>query len=292
MSESVDNRIPSPNELKTVQGLIYNNIFPIVKIDYNFAKLDLIEKWSQLDAEVSHLHQEGLQLRQLQQQVQSVRGRLLELETLVLAIGADGDFQRSLSKMHQIKAQVEAEKESLLQVNVAVHSCLAQQPTDAGGIILKKDVSGLYQMWERLVFKVSEKEALLEDTEKAWKEFQEQISNLKAKIDADQQIVRDRQQLRTLGLLAPKFENALDSGNAALPRINPSPKAPVVAKKSKAAPKKMAAPWTSASPAASPPKAVAPPTTKFRTSRPHHSSCSSLMFTSANNRRKGSSASR
>ena len=223
MSESVDNRIPSPNELKTVQGIIYNNIFPIVKIDYNFAKLDLIEKWSQLDAEVSHLHQEGLQLRQ---QVQSVRGRLLELETLVLAIGADGDFQRSLSKMHQIKAQVEAEKESLLQVNVAVHSCLAQQPTDAVDVILKKDVSGLYQIWERLVFKVSEKEALLEDAEKTWKEFQEQISNLKAKIDADQRIVRDRQQLRTLGLLAPKLENALDSGNAALTSINPSPQGP------------------------------------------------------------------
>ena len=262
MSESVDNRIPSPNELKTVQGIIYNNIFPIVKIDYNFAKLDLIEKWSQLDAEVSHLHQEGLQLRQ---QVQSVRGRLLELETLVLAIGADGDFQRSLSKMHQIKAQVEAEKESLLQVNVAVHSCLAQQPTDAGGIILKKDVSGLYQMWERLVFKVSEKEALLEDTEKAWKEFQEQISNLKAKIDADQKIVRDRQQLRTLGLLAPKLENALDSGNAALTSINPSPQGPTTTstKKTKAAPKKKAAKasaavaLTPASPVASPPKSAA-----------------------------------
>ena len=262
MSESVDNRIPLPNELKTVQGLIYNNIFPIVKIDYNFAKLDLIEKWSQLDAEVSHLHQEDLQLRQ---QAQSVRGRLLELETLVLAIGADGDFQRSLSKMHQIKAQVEAEKESLLQVNVAVHSCLAQQPTDAGGIILKKDVSGLYQMWERLVFKVSEKEALLEDTEKAWKEFQEQISNLKAKIDADQKIVRDRQQLRTLGLLAPKLENALDSGNAALTSINPSPQGPTTTstKKTKAAPKKKAAKasaavaLTPASPVASPPKSAA-----------------------------------
>ena len=262
MSESVDNRIPSPNELKTVQGLIYNNIFPIVKIDYNFAKLDLIEKWSQLDAEVSHLHQEGLQLRQ---QVQSVRGRLLELETLVLAIGADGDFQRSLSKLHQIKAQVEAEKESLLQVNVAVHSCLAQQPTDAVGIILKKDVSGLYQMWERLVFKVSEKEALLEDAEKTWKEFQEQISNLKAKIDADQRIVRDRQQLRTLGQLAPKLENALDSGNAALTSINPFPQGPTTTstKKTKAAPKKKAAKasaavaLTPASPVASPPKSAA-----------------------------------
>ena len=265
MSESVDNRIPSPNELKTVQGLIYNNIFPIVKIDYNFAKLDLIEKWSQLDAEVSHLHQEGLQLRQLQQQVQSVRGRLLELQTLVLAIGADGDFQRSLSKMHQIKAQVEAEKESLLQVNVAVHSCLAQQPTDAVGIILKTDVSGLYQMWERLVFKVSEKEALLEDAEKTWKEFQEQISNLKAKIDADQRIVRDRQQLRTLGQLAPKLENALDSGNAALTSINPFPQGPTTTstKKTKAAPKKKAAKasaavaLTPASPVASPPKSAA-----------------------------------
>ena len=262
MSESVDNRIPSPNELKTVQGLIYNNIFPIVKIDYNFAKLDLIEKWSQLDAEVSHLHQEGLQLRQ---QVQSVRGRLLELETLVLAIGADGDFQLSLSIMHQIKAQVEAEKESLLQVNVAVHSCLAQQPTDAVGIILKKDVSGLYQMWERLVFKVSEKEALLEDAEKTWKEFQEQISNLKAKIDADQRIVRDRQQLRTLGQLAPKLENALDSGNAALTSINPFPQGPTTTstKKTKAAPKKKAAKasaavaLTPASPVASPPKSAA-----------------------------------
>ena len=152
--------------------------------------IDLIEKWSLLDAEVSPLHQEGLQQRQLQQQVQSVRGKLLELETLVLATGVDGDFQLNLSKIHQIKAQVEAEKESLLQVNVDVHSCMAQQPTAAVGINLKEDVSGLYQMWERLVFKVSEKEALLEDAEKTWKEFQEQLSNLKAEIAADQKIVK------------------------------------------------------------------------------------------------------
>ena len=33
-------------------------------------------------------------------------------------------FQLNLSKIHQLKAQVDAEKESLLNVNVAVHSCV------------------------------------------------------------------------------------------------------------------------------------------------------------------------
>ncbi len=150
----------------------------------------MIEKWSQLDSEVTPVFEEGLQQRQLQQQVQSVRGKLLELETLVLATGVDGDFQLNLNKIHQIKAQVEAEKESLLQVNVDVHSCMAQQPTAATGVNLKEDVAGLYQMWERLVFKVSEKETLLEDAEKTWKEFQEQLLNLKAEIAADQKKVK------------------------------------------------------------------------------------------------------
>lgn len=151
---------------------------------------DLIDKWAQLDAEVAPLLQDGLQQRQLQQQVQSVRNKLVELEGLVLAVGVDGDFQLNLSKIHQIKAQIDAEKESLLQVNVEVHSCMVQQPSTEDGFNLKEDVSGLYQMWEALVGKVSEKEALLEDAERTWKEFQELLLNLKAEIAADQKKVR------------------------------------------------------------------------------------------------------
>ena len=45
-------------------------------------------------------------------------------------------------------------------------------------------------MWEALVGKVSEKEALLEDAERTWKEFQELLLNLKAEIAADQKKVR------------------------------------------------------------------------------------------------------
>lgn len=151
---------------------------------------DLIEKWAQLDAEVAPLYQDGLQQRQLQQQVQSVRNKLLELEALALATGVDGDLQLNLKKIHHLRAQVDAEKESLLQVNVDVHSCMAQQPSIEDGVNLKEDVAGLYQMWEGLVMKVSEKEALLEDAEKTWKEFQELLLNLKAEIAADQKKVR------------------------------------------------------------------------------------------------------
>lgn len=151
---------------------------------------DLIGKWEQLDAEVLPLHQEGLQQRQLQQQVQTVRNKLLELETFLLAIGVDGDFQLNLNKIQQIKSLVEAEKDSLLQVNVDVHSCVAQQTTAVAGVNLKEDVAGLYQMWERLVMKASEKETILEEAEKTWKEFQEQLLNLKAEIAADQRKVK------------------------------------------------------------------------------------------------------
>ena len=151
---------------------------------------DLIDKWAQLDTEVAPLLQDGLLQRQLQQQVQSVRNKLVELEGLVLATGVDGDFQLNLNKIHQIKAQIDAEKESLLQVNVDVHSCMAKQPSTEDGVNLKEDVSGLYHMWEALVMKVSEKEALLEDAERTWKEFQELLLNLKAEIAADQKKVR------------------------------------------------------------------------------------------------------
>ncbi|XP_046638944.1 uncharacterized protein LOC124320227 isoform X2 [Daphnia pulicaria] len=151
---------------------------------------DLIDKWAQLDTEVAPLLQDGLLQRQLQQQVQTVRNKLVELEGLVLDTGVDGDFQLNLNKIHQIKAQIDAEKESLLQINVDVHSCMAKQPSTEDGINLKEDVSGLYHMWEALVLKVSEKEALLEDAERTWKEFQELLLNLKAEIAADQKKVR------------------------------------------------------------------------------------------------------
>lgn len=151
---------------------------------------DLVDQWIELGCLVSPLHQGGQQQRQLHQQVQSVRNKLLELETLVLAIGVDGDFQLNLNKIHQLKAQVESEKESLLQVNVDVHSRVVQQPTSTASNNLKEDVAGLYQTWERLTIKITEKEALLEEAEHTWKEFQDQLLNLKAEIAADQQKVK------------------------------------------------------------------------------------------------------
>lgn len=171
----------------------------------------MVDQWVQLGNEVSPLYKEGLQQRQLYQQVQSVRNKLLELETLVLGIGVDGDFQLNLNKIHQLKAQVEAEKASLLQVNVDVHSCVAQQPSAAVGFNLKEDVSGLYQMWERLTIKVSEKETLLEDAERTFKEFQEQLFNLKAEIAADQKKVKSFIDLQQGDSLHPTPDASLDS---------------------------------------------------------------------------------
>lgn len=172
---------------------------------------DLIDKWAQLDAEVAPLYQDGLQQRQLQQQVQSVRNKLLELEALVLDTGVDGDLQLNLKKIHHIRAQVDAEKESLLQVNVDVHSYMAQQPPTEDGVNLKEDVDGLYHMWEGLVKKVSEKEALLEDAEKTWKEFQELLLSLKAEIAADQKKVWSYFDLQSTDSSQPGPAAALDA---------------------------------------------------------------------------------
>lgn len=119
-----------------------------------------------------------------------VRNKLLELENLVLGIGVDGDLQINREKIQQLKAQVDAEKDSLLQVNVDVHSCVSQQPDAPASFTLKDEVAGLYQLWERLSNKASEKDMLLEDAERTWKEFQEQLLNLKAEIAADQKKVK------------------------------------------------------------------------------------------------------
>lgn len=149
-----------------------------------------------LGSEISPLHQEVQQQRELHQQVQVARNKLLELEKLVLGIGVDGDLQINLEKILQLKAQLEKEKDSLLQVNVDVHSCVAQLDA-ASGLTLKDDVAGLYQLWERLSIKTSEKEMLLEDAERTYKEFQEQLLNLQAEIAADQKKVKSFIDLQT-----------------------------------------------------------------------------------------------
>lgn len=146
----------------------------------------MIEKWRELDGKVTFVFEEGLQLRDLQQKVQAVRNKLLEHESLLFVTGFDGDFQLYLHKIHQIKFQVEEEKEIILQVTADVHGCVENQSTVASINYLKEDMAGLYQMWERLVFQVSEKEALLEHAEETWKQFQEQLLNLKAEMARDQ----------------------------------------------------------------------------------------------------------
>lgn len=155
-----------------------------------------MDKWMLLGSEISPLHQEVQQQRELHQQVQVARNKLLELEKLVLGIGVDGDLQINLEKILQLKAQLEKEKDSLLQVNVDVHSCVAQLDA-ASGLTLKDDVAGLYQLWERLSIKTSEKEMLLEDAERTYKEFQEQLLNLQAEIAADQKKVKSFIDLQT-----------------------------------------------------------------------------------------------
>lgn len=183
----------------------------VLSLLINFIFLDLVDKWVQLGNEVSPLYKEGLQQRQLHQQVQAVRNKLLEHETLVLGIGVDGDFQLNLNKIRQLKIQIEAMKDLLLQVNVDVHSCVAQQPTAATGINLKEDVAGLYQMWERLTIKASEKETLLEDAERTWKDFNEQLLNLKAEIAADQKKVKSIIDLQQGDSPQPTPDASLDS---------------------------------------------------------------------------------
>jgi len=150
----------------------------------------LIAKWTQLDSEVAPLHQEAVQQRQLQLQVQAVRHKLHDLDALVSEAVVHGDFQLNLSKIHQLKAQIDAEKESLLNVNVAVHSCIADQLPSAKGINLKEDVAGLYQIWEQLMKNVTKKESLLTEAEQTWKDFQRQLGDLKAEIAADQKKVQ------------------------------------------------------------------------------------------------------
>lgn len=150
----------------------------------------MISKWTQLDGEVASLHQEAVQQRQLQLQVQAVRHKLHELDSLVSEAVVHGDFHLNLSKIHQLKAQVDAEKESLLKINVAVHSCIADQLPSAKGTNLKEDVAGLYQLWEQLMKNVTKKESLLTEAEQTWKDFQRQLGDLKAEIAADQKKVQ------------------------------------------------------------------------------------------------------
>ena len=145
-----------------------------------------------MDAEIAPIYEGGLQLRQLQKQIQSVRGKLLELESLLLFTSFDGNFQLNLNKIRHIKAQVEEEKETLSQITADIQRCVTKHPNadDSSRSDLKEDIAGLYQMWERIACKVSDKEALLVDGEKTWKEFQEQLLNLKAEIATDQNRIK------------------------------------------------------------------------------------------------------
>jgi hypothetical protein len=175
-----------------------------------YSSLELISKWTQLDGEVASLHQEALQQRQLQLQVQAVKHKLHDLDALVSEAGVHGDFQLNLSKIHQLKAQIDAEKESLLNVNVAVHSCVADQFPSAKGTNLKEDVAGLYQMWEELMKHVNKKESLLTEAEQTWKDFQRQLGDLKAEIAADQKKV---QSIMDLQLIKSSEEASSSSDN-------------------------------------------------------------------------------
>ena len=146
---------------------------------------DLILKWAQLDTEISLLHKQGLQ-HQLSQQILSIRKKLLELKTIILAVNIDGNISLNRNKVQHIKDQLEAEKESLWLVNFDVHIHLAQQPSTA--IILLEDVASLYQLWEQLVTKIFAIDTLLEDAKKSLSKFKEQLGNLKCEISAHHEI--------------------------------------------------------------------------------------------------------
>jgi chromosome segregation ATPase len=109
-----------------------------------------------------------------------------------------------------LKAQVDAEKESLLNVNVAVHSCIVEQSTQGKGINLKEDVAALYQIWEHLMNKVTKKESLLTEAEQTWKDFQRQLGDLKAEIAADQKKVRSLIELQSGKSSEPTQAELLD----------------------------------------------------------------------------------
>ena len=144
-------------------------------------------KWEELDSEVSPVLHEGQQQKQLQQKVQLVKEKLLELEKNVQDVGLEGDLQLNLNKIHHLRFLVEAEKGSLLQVNVDVHDEIGM--TKAAQT-LKADVDGLYETWELLFKSVMEKQAKLEEAELAWKEIQKQLKDLKAEIALDQEKIQ------------------------------------------------------------------------------------------------------
>jgi len=152
---------------------------------------DLIEKWEQLETEVTPLHRESVEQRCLLQQLQSVKSKLFDLESLVVRCGADDDVQLNLTKAKHLRLQVEAEKSSLLEVNVAVHSWHSQLTVEgcAAANYLKEEVVTLQQIWEQLMKKALSKETELLETERTWQELQQQLNDLQAEIACDQEKV-------------------------------------------------------------------------------------------------------
>ena len=150
---------------------------------------DLIQKWEQLELQVAPLHQESLEKRSLQQQSLTLKNRLYALESLVSRCGSDDDVQLNSTKAKHLRLQVEAEKNSLLEFNVAVHNWHSQLTAEATAASnnLKEEVVTLQQIWEQLVRKAESKETELEETERTWLEFQKQLNDLQAEIASDQE---------------------------------------------------------------------------------------------------------
>ena len=132
---------------------------------FSFSLTELIEKWHLLESSVEAFHREGLQQRELQQQMVLLKGKLHEMQLALNAI-PDEDLEQSLNHVRLLHSQVDDQRKTLLQVNVAVHKCLTWKQEDTPSSttstpsvttltnnVLKEEVADLYQLMDQLASK-------------------------------------------------------------------------------------------------------------------------------------------
>ena len=188
----LEGSIPSMRrDLKPVRGNFACSKLTHQNFSISSFFLDLIDKWEQLELEVTPLHRESVEQRCLLQQLQTLKSKLFDLESLVQRCGTDGDVQLNLKKAKHLRLQVEAEKSSLLEVNVAVHNWHSQLGVETypAANYLKEEVITLQMIWDQLVKKALNKESELLETERTWVELQQQLNDLQAEIALDQEKV-------------------------------------------------------------------------------------------------------
>ena len=130
-----------------------------------FSLTELIENWHLLESSVEAFHREGLQQRELQQQMVLLKGKLHEMQLALNAI-PDEDLEQSLNHVRLLHSQVDDQRKTLLQVNVAVHKCLTWKQEDTPSSttstpsvttltnnVLKEEVADLYQLMDQLASK-------------------------------------------------------------------------------------------------------------------------------------------